>query len=145
MLGGNSEMGSCLFAKLLSYRRAVWLSVVVAVAVCGCGHKGSGVPVHGNVSYRGTPLTRTLITFFPASGRPVGTLITDGKYAAELPPGDYVVQLTVSVDVPAGYKEGDPLPPVRYSLPAEYTTRAKSTLKATVKEGQTEPIDFDLK
>jgi hypothetical protein len=71
--------------------------------------------------------------------------VVDGKYETSLSPGDYIVVVTVGVDVPAGWREGQPLPPPKFTLPAEYTSRVKSTLKATVKAGQSEPIDFELK
>src|SRR5262245_46934097 len=116
------------------YRSKFFPLFVLVLMLGGCRSKTGGVAVHGNVAFRGTPLTKTVITFFPMSGRPIATSITDGEYSTELPPGDYVVQLAVGVDVPEGYKEGDPLPPLRYSLPPEYTSRAKSTLKATVKQ-----------
>ncbi len=60
-------------------------------------------------------------------------------------PGDYTATIVVGIEYPKGFKEGDPIPPPKVVLPDEYTTRAKSTLKVTVKVGQNEPIDFDLK
>src|SRR4051794_9011937 len=112
----------------------------------GCNRSSSSVGVEGHVSYRGKPLKSGLVTFFPAAGRPVSaTLAEDGAYGAQLEPGDYDVIVGIGVDIPKGYKLGDPPPPQSVVLPAEYTSRAKTTLKASVKIGQTEPIDFDLK
>jgi hypothetical protein len=78
-------------------------------------------------------------------GRPITAPSPHGEYSTELTPGDYVATVTVGIEYPPGFKEGDPIPKPKIALPDEYTSRVKSTLKATVKEGQTEPIDFDLK
>jgi hypothetical protein len=115
------------------------------MSVTGCGNSGSTVKVHGNVSYRGEAITNGTVTFFPASGRPVIAPLSEGEYSAELMPGEYVVVIMIGATLPEGYKEGDPIPPPKFTLPNEYTVRAKSTLKASVKAGQSEPIDFDLK
>jgi hypothetical protein len=111
----------------------------------GCKKASDTVPVSGKITYRGQPLTSAGITFFPTKGRTVTATAAQGEYATELAPGDYVVVVAVGVEYPPGFKEGDPAPPPKVVLPAEYTVRAKSTLKATVKPGQAEPIDFDLK
>jgi len=103
------------------------------------------VPVHGRVAFHGEPLASASITFFPKGGRPVGAAIRHGEYQTELTPDEYTVALDIAPEFPKGFKEGDPLPPQKAALPEEYTSRTKSTLKATVKAGQSEPIDFDLK
>jgi hypothetical protein len=116
------------------------------VSVVGCGASSDTVSVSGNVSYRGEPLPGGAITFFPAAGRPVTAPISDdGEYSAELPPGEYVVVVNVSTELPPGYQEGDPLPPPKVVLPPEYTTRVRSTLKATVTADLDEAVDFALK
>jgi hypothetical protein len=112
----------------------------------GCQRNTSGTEsIHGNIRYKGTPLTASSVTFFPASGRPVTAPAPEGEYTAELAPGEYTAAIAVGIEYPKGFKEGDPIPPPKVVLPAEYTSRAKSTLKAVVKAEQTEPIDFDLK
>jgi hypothetical protein len=111
----------------------------------GCGDHTGKERVTGHVSFRGEPLTNASVMFYPISGRPETATIADGDYSAQLAPGDYTVQLNVGVDVPKGYKEGEPLPPPKFKLPEEYTNRTKSILKASVKQGQTDPIDFLLK
>jgi hypothetical protein len=118
--------------------------VAVALIVAGCGGSNA-VEVEGKVSLRGKPLPRGILTFFPMSGRPVtAPLSPEGEYSAELPPGEYTVIVNVGDPLPPGYKEGDPLPPPEFDLPAEYTSRARSKLTATVSEQNQQPIDFEL-
>jgi hypothetical protein len=85
------------------------------------------------------------LTFFPTAGRPVAVAVIEGKYEAELMPGDYIAVVDLAAELPPGFKEGDPVPPPKLVLPEHYTTRAKSRLKATVAADQEAPIDFDLK
>jgi hypothetical protein len=121
------------------------LSLLLATSASGCKKSSGTVPVHGRASYHGEPLVNASVTFFPKTGRPVGAAILQGEYKAELTPDEYTVVFDVAPEFPMGFKEGDPLPPPKVALPLEYTTRAKSTLKATVQAGQSEPVDFELK
>ncbi len=123
----------------------VLLLLVCATGLSGCKKSTGGVRVHGHISYGGQPLAASSVTFFPAVGRPMTATAPQGEYDAELMPGDYTAVVAVGIEYPPGFKEGDPVPAPKVVLPDEYTTRAKSTLKATVKQGQSEPIDFDLK
>lgn len=126
---------------------AAWVfAAVLSTSTMGCGQASSGVPVKGHVSYKGTPIAHGALTFFPEQGRAIATA-TDaaGDYAVELSPGDYDVIVNVSVKLPSGWKEGDPVPQQEFVLPAEYTTRARSPLKAMVTADQQQPIDFALK
>lgn len=127
--------------------QSVTLLGLIFLQICalGCSKSSGKVSVHGHVSYRGEALASAAVTFFPANGRPESASITNGEYATELSPGEYSAIVVIGMNPPKGYKEGDPIPPPKVSLPEEYTSRAKSTLKATVKAGQREPIDFDLK
>jgi hypothetical protein len=119
--------------------------VTIVLAVGGCGEKSTAVAVDGNVTYQGKTFDNGSITFYPAAGRPVNTPITaDGAYAVELEPGEYVVGVNYSEPLPPGFKEGDPVPPPKFVIPPEYSTRAKSKLSATVAADQSEPIDFKL-
>src|SRR6185436_4150704 len=113
--------------------RLHWLIMLLAtISVAGCTKPSGTVAVNGHVSFRGESLTKAGLTFFPTTGRPVSVPVADGQYATNLLPGDYIVVATMGIDVPAGWKEGDPLPPPKITLPEEYTSRVKSTLKATV-------------
>jgi len=114
-------------------------------SVSGCGGTAKQVNVWGNVSYRSAPITRGTLTFFPAGGRPVTAVIDrDGAYSCELVPGRYVATVTIGVDLPAGWKEGDPLPRPALILPPQYGSRKKTPLAADVAAGQSEAVDFLL-
>jgi hypothetical protein len=119
--------------------------LVFIISAPGCKKTDGKVPVHGHVSFRGEPIERASLTFFPEVGRPEGTTVEDGEYAIELAPGEYTIAVLIGVELPQGYQEGDTLPPPKIVLPEEYTSRMKSMLKATVKAGQSEPVDFELK
>jgi hypothetical protein len=104
------------------------------------------VHVRGRATYRGEPIAPGGITFFPATGRPVTAAISEqGDYEVDLPPGEYTAVINLGFTPPPGFKEGDPMPKPKFVLPDQYTTRAKSTLSASVKAGQSEPINFELK
>ena len=118
---------------------------LLAISTAGCRKPSGVVAVHGHVTYRGEALKSARITFYPATGGPITTGISQGEYEAEMPPGDYTVVVNVGAELPPGFKEGDPVPAPKVVLPPEYATRAQSTLKSTVKPGQSEPIDFELK
>jgi hypothetical protein len=114
------------------------------VLLAGCGGSDGGVPVRGTVTYRGEPFSNASITFYPASGRPVSAAITAGEYAAELQPGDYKVTVSLGVNLPPGWKEGDPVPPRDIVLPKQYSSVLHTQLIATVSANQDAPIDFAL-
>jgi hypothetical protein len=110
----------------------------------GCGNSADGVSVNGTVTYRGQPFSNASITFYPATGRPVSAAITEGQYSAQLQPGDYKVTVSLGVNLPPGWKEGDPVPPREIVLPERYTSVLHTQLAATVAADQSEPIDFAL-
>jgi hypothetical protein len=138
------SFGPCWLVSQESY----WciLGVIVVIGASSCKKSSGVIPVHGRVAYRGEALKSARITFFPSTGRPVTAGVSQGEYETEIPPGDYTVVINIGTELPPGFKEGDPLPPPpKIVLPPQYSTRALSTLKATVKSGQDQPIDFDLK
>jgi hypothetical protein len=143
----SNKVGITAATAIIGFRRIGPLLVAASVVIlaAGCSKSTGGVAVKGHISYRGEPLSNTSIIFFPPGGRSVAAAVTDGDYSLNLAPGDYTVIVIVGADVPKGYKEGDPLPPPKFTLPPEYTVQTKSTLKATVTAGQTDPINFDLK
>jgi hypothetical protein len=141
-LFANRRFGTCSFPALACVAALVFL----AISAPGCKQSSGTVSIRGRVSRHTEPLKAGMLTFFPAAGRPGTAAICGGDYEIELMPGEYTVVVSIAPELPPGYKEGDPPPPPpKVVLPDEYTTRAKSTLKATVKAGQDQPIDFDLK
>jgi hypothetical protein len=129
-------------------RRAELLicTIILFASSCGGCQKSNGtVAVKGHVSYKGAPLNSGTLTFYPTTGRTTGAAISGGNYTSELAPGDYAVTVSVAQELPPGFKETDTPPPIKFVLPETYTSRAKSTLKASVQRAQSEPIDFDLK
>jgi len=123
-----------------------FLGALLAVLSTRCGKPLDVVSVEGHVSYKGEPIANGVLTFFPERGRATPTNTdASGDFSLDLPPGQYTVIVNVGVKLPPGWKEGDPIPPQKTVLPPEYTTRAKSSLRANVGEGLHGPIDFALK
>jgi hypothetical protein len=116
-----------------------------AATLAGCGNSDGRVPISGTVTYLGQPFSNASIAFYPATGRPVMAAISDGQYAVELAPGDYKVTVNLGVNLPEGWKEGDPVPPQEMVLPRQYSNVLHTPLSATVADGESEPVDFDLK
>lgn len=115
------------------------------IGLAGCGEASTSQAVTGTVSYQGAPLTNGALAFYPAEGRPIQAAIqSDGAYEADLPPGEYRVTVIVGVDLPPGWKDGDPLPPPSVKLPPAYTSRVRTPLVANVSAAQAEPVDFTL-
>jgi len=134
-----------VFAAVVTW--AWWCSATVLFLVCtpGCRQHANTVSVTGTVTFRGEALTNAAIMFFPDNGPPVTAVVSStGRYSAPLPPGDYTVVVNLGAQLPPGHKEGDPIPPPRIILPPQYSTRAKSTLHATVETGRKQVIDFPL-
>lgn len=83
--------------------RQLWLvcTVLGLLNLNGCGNSNPGgrIPVSGNVTLDGSPLTSGIIEFTPTTGKiGSGGKIAAGKYriTAErgLPPGEYLVRIT---------------------------------------------------
>jgi hypothetical protein len=125
---------------------AISISALLAAALAGCGASSESVTtVEGQVSYEDSPIAKGAVIFFPKRGRPT-TAATDetGHYATELAPGQYKVTINLGVDLPPGWKEGDPVPPQTLQIPPQYTTRVRTPLLTTVTPSGAEPTNFDL-
>ncbi len=123
--------------------------LVLAVSLGGCS-KGGGVktyPASGVVTFKGQPLAKAVVTFFPASGRPVAGM-TDEKGEFTLLPGAVPGPQKVAIGEPAvEMKEGDysvpPEAPPRF--PARYTDPNQSGLKFEVQPSAENKFTIELK
>lgn len=124
------------------------LGLVFLSPISGCAPQPETQHVSGYVSYKGNPVARGVITFFPtAGGRPLtGTTNDEGHYQVQLPAGDYAVAVQSSANLPKDYKEGDPPPlPDPDAVPAKYRHQKNSRLTAQVpKQPGPHEINFDL-
>jgi hypothetical protein len=134
--------------NLLQQKIALLLLSMLALAT-GCGEGTNEASVSGKATYRSQPLSNGSLTFYPESGQPISVGLDEaGVYSAELPPGEYrVVIQAAGVQVPEGWKEGDPEPPpATLVLPPQYSERAKTSLRVTVNgDGDSQTEDFHLK
>jgi hypothetical protein len=125
-----------------------WLFLVVVSVQLGCDSGPSSGKLQGKVIYRGQALDHGMVSFFPATGRPIGSAISpDGTYSVELAPGSYSVVVIAPPKLPEGFKEGDPLPPPDpNALPAKFNRKETSGLTASVDaDGELQTIDFEMK
>lgn len=148
-MNGASSSASCTKCVLknpITQRSLLAVTLIALAGATGCGESSNEVAVEGRVMYRGAPLEKGTLTFFPSKGRPASApLAEEGEYELGLPPGQYTVTVNVGPDLPPGFREGDPVPPPKIVLPPEYTSRARSRLTATVSDDSDERINFDLK
>lgn len=101
----------------------------------------SRFPVSGTVSIDGKPLDKGIIYFKTVSEGSVDALdIVDGKFSGEVEPGERRVEITALRPAQGG-TPGMDAGEENY-IPAKYNT--KSTLSATVAEGQTNEFDFPV-
>ena len=121
--------------------------------VSGCEKSGpKRNAVAGTVTFKNEPIKYGTISFRSVGdGKYVGTAeIKDGKYSiiseVGLPAGDYDVAITYpdpKVPAPRGDEPPGVAPIVREMLPAKYNDQ--SELKATIKDGANDNVNYDLK
>ncbi|MBX9677372.1 MAG: hypothetical protein K2X38_01325 [Gemmataceae bacterium] len=70
------------------------LGALAFFAAIGCG--GPSAPVTGSVTYEGNPVEEGAITFLPTDGKEAsrGAMIKGGRYAADMVPGKWTVQIS---------------------------------------------------
>jgi hypothetical protein len=123
------------------------LLLTIAALAVGCGEGGGDTTtVRGKVTYSGAPVTSGLINFQAAGAKPLGGEIgADGSYEFDLPPGEYTVRIDTPPPMPAGYKEGDPLPKLApRQVPEKYSLYDTSGLTVTVGTDSPQQQDFAL-
>lgn len=133
-------------AFLWRRRTAVLAIIVMTGGAVGCDSASQNlIAVEGQVTYKESPIASGAVMFFPAAGRPtIATSDASGRYTTKLPPGEYKVTVTMSVQLPPNWKEGDPVPPQTLQIPPQYTTRVRTPLLTTVTPSGAEPTNFDL-
>ena len=134
------------YAKIT--RACTALLALVALGLSGCGGNGL-TKVSGTVTFDGTPVEEGSISFMPVDGKGVtaGGVIENGKYTAEVSPGEMAVQIYATKEVKKEnptqeeIERGITSDPVQY-IPAQYNQQ--STLRITVSDSSRQH-DFDLK
>jgi hypothetical protein len=139
--------------------------LISVLCVPGC-NKSTAIKtdvVTGVVTKDGSPLAGAKVTFSPVDANgsvAVGTTDDSGKYAlqtllgvadAGTTPGDYVVTVSKMVNEPTGRQEmseseGKMVDIMigKETVPAKFTTKGSTPLKATVVSGQPNSFDFDV-
>lgn len=128
----------------MNVRRGAVAALAVAL-LCGCGNSLES-KVSGRVTLNDKPLTRGMVSFYPAQGpAAVGSIQSDGTYTIStgrgegLHPGEYVVTVFANEPPPP-----DESVPGKIITPAIYNDKATSPLKFTVAAGNN-VIDLPLK
>ena len=132
---------------MISRSAATSLVVIMFLLGSGCGDSEPATTVRGKATYKGTAVPMGAVKFFPETGgRQIGaTLGSEGEYEVRLPAGNYsVTVLTSTPPVPAGWKDGDPVPKPPVEVPAKYRLPQNSPLKVTVPEGKSFEHDLPL-
>jgi hypothetical protein len=121
--------------------------LVILGVPAGCTGGGGRGTVSGEVQLDGQPLKQGIIRFVPADGQSqtADAAITDGKFTAQVPVGEKVVEITApkvvgkhkAYDAPDSPEVED----VAELLPARYN--ARSELRMTVAKGKQEKV-FEL-
>jgi hypothetical protein len=163
-------MGSARFG---TFAAVVTGLVLAGCGNAGVGPKPKPVfKISGKITLNGAPVANAMVSFSPkAENQPAATgrTGTDGKYTLTTydpgdgaAAGDYVVLVTKStVSSTAGPPAHDPSHPVsgeamhaargaqaaeaETALPEKYSRADQSDLKATVKAGTNDELNFDLK
>jgi hypothetical protein len=140
--------------RLVSRRSALCRGAVVGAALClaivpGCSEPPTAGRVTGAVTLDGQPLPAGQVRFVALDGSSptAGAAIVDGRFVAELPPGELRVE--ISAPKPGGRQQqmydghlGAAVESPDELLPARYNTSSKLTLMVGPGEQQAE---FKLK
>ncbi|WP_435009191.1 hypothetical protein P12x_000440 [Tundrisphaera lichenicola] len=142
--------------NLIRWARAISAGSLILLGLSGCGEDDglNRQAVSGTVTLDGKPLETGTIRLLPTSAEATtetSTFIEMGSYSfskADGPvPGSYKVVISSAkrgaFDLPQGKTPGEAHPPkAKEEVPKQYNV--KTTLTATVKADQAEPIDFPL-
>lgn len=127
----------------------VALSAISLVVGCGA-EKNDTVTVQGNVTVDGNPVEQGSITFLSADGETPssGGVIADGKYTAEVIPGEKTVMVLGNKVVGQelileGVKDSGTRDKLKTTTHPNYNAAHLTPLKASI-TGPTESLDFAL-
>ena len=142
----SEHLAACLRARIRIARTVCLLALTLVVS--GCGDDGPPLgEVTGTVTVAGEPAQTGSIAFFPTDGKSptAGAAIEGGRYTAQVPLGESMVEIRVSKIV--GHKKlydtpDSPTQPVREEvLGAEYNDQTELTVN--VESGVNEK-NYDL-
>jgi len=137
-----------------STRFLIVLLLLLTTTLCACGEneKVPTYPVHGQVTFKGVPVTRGSVIFSsldPHSTTALGTLDKEGRYSLTTleseegaPAGEYVVAV-LSVEPPASNSEISTTPP-KPLVPAKYLSLETSPLRESIRKGSPNEINIEL-
>ena len=118
--------------------------------------------VTGVVTMNGSPLVGAMVSFLPvdSGNSAIGTTDATGKYTlqtllgaadAGTTPGDYIVTISKKENRPTGQQEWsesagamEDIMAGHELVPAKFTSKSSTPLKATVVGGQANSFDFDV-
>jgi hypothetical protein len=125
------------------------LTMLLGLAVLGCGSSDGRLPVTGKITLKGQPIPEGTINFQSPDGAVMtGGVIKDSKYevAADkgLLPGKYIVRISVAKPGTVAVEPlpGESGPPAEELVPPEFN--AASTLEFEVKDGTKNEFNFDV-
>lgn len=121
------------------------LPILGAVLLVSCSRGPATSEVSGTITVAEGPLTRGIVNFLPdGGGAPVGGPVsTSGEFRFRVPLGSYRGVVVAEPELPAGWKEGEPLPPLKLPLADRYANPATSGI--TLKVESLEPHRLDLR
>lgn len=136
-----------LLSSVLATAAWSWtlLLVICLPLIWSCGGGAPQAEVRGKVEVAGKPLTRGLVNLIPDNGAPPvgGPVSADGSFAFLAPLGSYRVTVVAEPQLPAGWKEGDPLPPLKLDVPEKYSSPLTSGISTSI--SSTDPVRLELK
>ena len=128
----------------------VGIAVILALAFVGCESGPRYFPVKGEVSFNGKPVESGLVHFESADGNSPsakGGAILNGQYAAQLPPGEWIVRITaIRVIGTRKVYEDAPDSPIKevteQFLPKQFNTESDIRVKI---DARRDDLHFKLK
>ncbi len=120
----------------------------LVATLAGCSSEGTKGLVEGTVTFDSQPLEQGLIRFVPVDGtsQPADATIAAGKFTAEVPVGDFRVEITSpkvvgKMQMYADVPDSPTVDRIEEAIPPKYNVN--SELKMTVTKGKIEK-QFDL-